>query len=73
MGVNNVDVGNILLIIGGGYLLKGASNGFNKIIERNNDSVMARTKNRPLPTGRMTINQALGLSLCAGITGIYFL
>ncbi len=73
MGVDNVDVGNVLLLIGGGYLLTGASNGFNQIIERNNDSVMARTKNRPLPTGRMTINQALGLSIGAGITGIYFL
>ncbi len=73
MGVDNVEVGNVLLLIGGGYLLTGASNGFNQIIERNNDSVMARTKNRPLPTGRMTINQALGLSIGAGIIGIYFL
>ena len=73
MGVDNVDVGNVLLLIGGGYLLTGASNGFNQIIERNNDSVMARTKNRPLPTGRMTINHALMLSIGAGIMGIYFL
>jgi protoheme IX farnesyltransferase len=73
MGVDNIDVGNLLLLIGGGYLLTGASNGFNQIIERNNDSIMARTKNRPLPTGRMTINQALVLSIGAGITGIYFL
>jgi heme o synthase len=73
MGVDNVDVGNVLLLIGGGYLLTGASNGFNQIIERNNDAIMARTKNRPLPTGRMTINHALMLSIGAGITGIYFL
>jgi len=73
MGVDTIDVGNVLLLIGGGYLLTGASNGFNQIIERNNDSIMARTKNRPLPTGRMTINHALMLSIGAGITGIYFL
>ena len=73
MGVENVDVGNLLLLIGGGYLLTGASNGFNQIIERNNDAIMARTRNRPLPTGRMTINHALMLSVGAGITGIYFL
>ena len=41
MGVDNVEVGNVLLLIGGGYLLTGASNGFNQIIERNNDSVIA--------------------------------
>ena len=73
MGVDTIDFGNVLLLIGGGYLLTGASNGFNQIIERNNDSIMARTKNRPLPTGRMTINHALMLSIGAGITGIYFL
>ena len=73
MGVENVDLGNLLLLIGGGYLLTGASNGFNQIIERNNDAIMARTRNRPLPTGRMTINHALMLSVGAGITGIYFL
>lgn len=73
MGVENIDLGNLLLLIGGGYLLTGASNGFNQIIERNNDAIMARTRNRPLPTGRMTINHALMLSVGAGITGIYFL
>ena len=73
MGVDNIDLGNLLLLIGGGDLLTGASNGFNQIIERNHDAIMARTQNRPLPTGRMTINQALVLSIGAGITGIYFL
>ena len=56
MGVENVDLGNLLLLIGGGYLLTGASNGFNQIIERDLDALMDRTKNRPIPTGRMSVS-----------------
>jgi protoheme IX farnesyltransferase len=73
MGVNTIDVESLLLLATGGYLLTGASNGLNQIIERRNDSIMSRTKNRPLPTGRMTLNQALILSISAGIIGIYCL
>ena len=40
----------IILIIGG-FLVVGSSNGFNQIIERERDSLMSRTLNRPLPTG----------------------
>lgn len=73
MGVENIEVENLLLLIGGGCLLTGASSGFNQIIECNNDAIMARTQNRPLPSGRMTINHALILTIGAGITGLYFL
>ena len=73
MGVETIDTKSLLLLAVGGYLLTGASNGLNQIIERNNDSIMTRTKNRPLPTGRMSINKALILSIGAGITGIYCL
>lgn len=73
MGVNTIDIESLLLLATGGYLLTGASNGLNQIIERHNDSIMSRTKNRPLPTGRMTLNQALILSISAGIIGIYCL
>jgi len=73
MGVNTIDIESLLLLTTGGYLLTGASNGLNQIIERHNDSIMSRTKNRPLPTGRMTLIQALILSIGAGIIGIYCL
>jgi len=73
MGVNTIDLESLLLLATGGYLLTGASNGLNQIIERQNDSIMSRTKNRPLPTGRMTVMQAMILSISAGIIGIYCL
>jgi len=73
MGVNTIDLDSLLLLATGGYLLTGASNGLNQIIERQNDSIMSRTRNRPLPTGRMTVMQAMILSISAGIIGIYCL
>ena len=73
MGINTIDIESLLLLTTGGYLLTGASNGLNQIIERQNDSIMSRTRNRPLPTGRMTVMQAMILSVSAGIIGIYCL
>ncbi len=44
----------ILLTIGG-FLVTGASNAFNQIIEKNLDKLMARTENRPLPKDRLSM------------------
>ena len=49
----------LLLLSIGGFLMVGASNAFNQIIERNTDSLMQRTKNRPLATGRMSVSMAM--------------
>ena len=40
---------NIFLLLVGGLCIVGASNSFNQIIEKDKDSMMDRTKNRPLP------------------------
>lgn len=42
-----------------GLLLSGASNGFNQVIEKDIDALMTRTRNRPLPTGKMSVLEAL--------------
>lgn len=60
-------------LIVGGFLITGAANGFNEIIERDLDRLMTRTADRPLPSGRMTNGQALVLSLLMGIFGTYLL
>lgn len=60
---------NWLLLTLGGFLVTGAANGFNEIIEKDLDKLMERTKDRPLPSGRMTNGQALVLSVFMGITG----
>jgi len=60
-------------LIVGGFLITGAANGFNEIIEKDLDRLMTRTADRPLPAGRMTNGQALVLSLLMGIGGTYLL
>ena len=62
----------ILLIIGG-FLVVGSSNGFNQIIERERDSLMSRTLNRPLPSGNMSIYQAIIICSILGLVGLSML
>ena len=62
----------ILLIIGG-FLVVGSSNGFNQIIERERDSLMSRTLNRPLPSGNMSIYQAIIICSILGLVGLFML
>ena len=57
----------------GGFLVTGAANGFNEIIEKDLDKLMKRTMDRPIPSGHMTTGQALVLSLIMGICGTYLL
>ncbi|MAO46018.1 MAG: protoheme IX farnesyltransferase [Crocinitomicaceae bacterium] len=70
MGTEFIDVTSTLLLTIGGYLLTGASNGLNQIFEKDIDDQMKRTMNRPLPSGRMTVSQALFWSILAGVIGI---
>ena len=60
---------NWIILTIGGFLVTGAANGFNEIIEKDLDKLMARTSDRPIPSGRMTTGQALVLSLFMGLTG----
>ncbi|MEJ6694535.1 MAG: heme o synthase [Chitinophagales bacterium] len=57
----------LLMLSIGGFLVTGASNAFNQIFEKDIDSLMDRTKNRPIPAGRMT---AVEGSLWAGIAAL---
>ncbi|MCB0536718.1 MAG: UbiA family prenyltransferase, partial [Bacteroidetes bacterium] len=41
----------------GGFLVSGAANAFNQIIEKDSDALMNRTKSRPLPAEKMTIKE----------------
>lgn len=57
----------------GGLFLVGASNGLNQVYEVNTDALMTRTKNRPLPTKRISITSAFIFSLVLGLIGVFFL
>lgn len=57
----------------GGMLVTMSSNGFNQIFERDLDKLMERTKNRPLPTGRLSVKAAWILTLVNGVAGTLIL
>lgn len=59
----------IMLSIGG-ICVSGASITLNQIIERDYDRVMKRTQNRPLPTGRVGVQEALIFALIVMAAGI---
>lgn len=60
---------NLWFMIIGGFLITGSSNGFNQIIERDLDKKMNRTSNRPIPSGRMSVNEAIIAASVSGIVG----
>lgn len=64
---------NFIYLVLGGFLITGASNGFNQIIERDIDAKMKRTANRPLPTGRMSVKTAYIISTISAVLGLIFL
>ena len=70
MAVESLDLKSFLLLTIGGYLLTGASNGLNQVIEKRVDGLMERTAERPLPSGRMEPWQAILYSVLAGIIGL---
>tara|TARA_B100000508_G_scaffold140976_1_gene144725 strand:- start:9771 stop:10661 length:891 start_codon:yes stop_codon:yes gene_type:complete len=64
---------DVFYLVVGGFLVTGSSNGFNQIIERDVDKLMDRTKNRPIPAGRMSIKEAFWISTLFGVLGIALL
>ena len=57
----------------GGYCMVGASNAFNQVIEKELDALMDRTKNRPVPSKRMSSNSALSIAFFLTIIGVVLL
>jgi protoheme IX farnesyltransferase len=68
-----VDTFIVIQLAIGGYFMVGASNAFNQVIEKDTDSLMKRTMNRPLPTGRMSVSTALTIAFLFTISGIAIL
>ena len=63
----------LFLLAIGGYCMVGASNIFNQVIEKDLDAKMDRTKNRPIPSGRISINNALILGFIMTFIGLVVL
>ena len=73
LGADKIDFVVVTLLAIGGYLMVGASNAYNQIIEKNLDALMDRTKNRPLPAGRMTNTVAFTIASIFTVLGLVVL
>ena len=73
LGVETVDYKTLVLLAFGGYFMVGASNAFNQIIEKDLDTLMDRTKDRPVAAGRMSVNVAFSIAAIFTILGITIL
>ncbi|MBC3756897.1 protoheme IX farnesyltransferase [Hyunsoonleella sp. SJ7] len=73
LGVETVDFKTLILLALGGYFMVGASNAYNQIIEKDLDVLMERTKNRPIPAGRMSVTTAFIIASIFTLLGIIIL
>jgi len=73
LAVDVVSFKTVLLLSIGGYCMVGASNAFNQIIERVPDAVMKRTMDRPIPTGRISVNTAMIIAVVLTLLGLIIL
>ena len=63
----------IFFLIFGMFTLAGGSSALNEYQERNYDAIMPRTKDRPIPTGKVTALQGLFISIFFIVTGLFIL
>ncbi len=70
LGAERVDITTLVLLCFGGYFMVGASNAYNQIIEKDLDALMDRTKNRPVPAGRMSVNSAFAIAVIFTVLGV---
>lgn len=70
LGAPSINYQTLTMLFIGGFLLSGASVIVNQIIEKDLDKLMTRTMNRPLPTMRLTVQEAWSfcvICLAAGV------
>jgi protoheme IX farnesyltransferase len=69
----NTNFYTLFMLFLGGFLLSGASVTINQVIEKDYDKLMTRTMNRPLPTGRLSIQEAIIFSIVCFVLSIAIL
>jgi heme o synthase len=63
----------MLAVFVGGYLMAGGANAVNMYIDRDIDDVMARTRLRPIPSGRMRPEAVLAFGVLCATTATFLL
>lgn len=66
----HVAPGAMALLLGGTFLVVAGANALNMLLERDTDALMTRTKNRPLPAGRLSPKTVLWLGATASVVSL---
>ncbi len=70
---SDISWARLLLVTLGGFLLSGASVAINQILEKDLDLLMIRTQNRPLPSGRITVTEAVWVAAVCFVASLALL
>jgi protoheme IX farnesyltransferase len=69
-GLHVLNAYSLLLLVAAGFLAAGGAGALNCFLERRIDSRMSRTRNRAIPSGRISSAGALGLGVAFSIVGV---
>ncbi len=64
------NIAHLLLFVVGTIAMRGAGSTWNDIVDRKLDAQVARTRGRPLPSGRIGVRAAILLAIALGLVGL---
>jgi heme o synthase len=64
---------DILVLFLGGLFTSGAAGGLNQVLEKDFDTMMKRTENRPIAAGRMSVSEGVLISGVMSLVGVSLL
>ncbi|SNS78747.1 protoheme IX farnesyltransferase [Ekhidna lutea] len=67
---SSINWGSFVLFLLAGFLVSGSSVTINQVIEQKYDAIMNRTRNRPIPSNRITDTEAVWFSIITGVAGL---
>jgi protoheme IX farnesyltransferase len=67
------DLSRLLQTVFGTALVVAGATALNQVLERHGDALMERTRNRPLPSGRLQPLEALLFGISLSIAGVAYL
>jgi len=73
LGITAFNWTTFLALFFGGFLISGAAVTVNQILEKDYDKLMNRTRFRPLPTNRISVNEAIIFSVVTLFVGLWLL
>src|SRR6188472_62875 len=64
------NVGHIILFFIGAFAMRGAGCTWNDIVDRDIDTMVERTRSRPIPAGQVTVTQAAAFLVLQALIGL---